>query len=85
MEQLSMFSYSADDARRAYNDEAYIQGMIAVIQAIINAAPNSKSCCVTIELTKTNPAYQIKKSLQERGFDVWIRHEENSSEINIRW
>lgn len=82
-----MFVITAEDAQDMYAEDSFIQGMIAVNQAITAAAPSSHECKVTLETGDTNPAYKIKLRLERYGFFVMVIHnsEDHTSEITVRW
>lgn len=85
--QQDMFVITADKARSSYSEPSFIDGMAAVNNAILDAAPDSHEAVVTLTLTKTNPAYRVKQALERHGFDVVLKHdnEAKTSELTIRW
>jgi hypothetical protein len=77
---------TARQAQLKFNDKDYVDAMIVVNQAIIDASPNSHEVGVSILTGTNNTPLQVKYALEKVGFNVILNHYDNGfSNINVRW
>lgn len=82
---------TAQQARFKFMDDSFVQSIIAVNEAIMDAAPGNHKVTVNIPIGSRQggfcSSYLVTQRLKENGFDVILIHDADngSSELTIDW